>query len=90
MWGWLNIQIQNLGYGGTTDTEEPGILRTYYKLLHVDFRLLGGLSPITPALFKGQVYIFIINQSIISGQLSKSRNYSMFKEKETDINNQRL
>ena len=36
--------------------EEPWILRAYYKLC-MDFQLCGGSVPLTPALFKGQLYL---------------------------------
>ena len=38
----------------STDVEEPHIQKADY----VGFRQLGGSAPLTPVLFKGQLYIF--------------------------------
>ena len=43
---WLNLRMQNCGYRGST------------VKLHLDFQLCRGLAPLTPALFKGQLYFF--------------------------------
>ena len=37
------------------DTEELCTQRADYKL-HIDFQLWGGWEPLTPSLFKGQLY----------------------------------
>ena len=50
-----NLQMQNLGYGGTLNMEELRIRSADYRL-YIDFQLRGGWAPLTPSLLKGQLY----------------------------------
>ena len=54
------------------DPEEPCIGRAEYKL-YSDFQLCGGLAPLTPALFTGQLYFFFLLLSLcLKGSLPKN------------------
>ena len=48
--------MQNLGYWGTMDSKEPPVWRANSVICGF-FQLRSGLTPLAPALFKGQLYI---------------------------------
>lgn len=64
--GWLNSWIPNHGYlryVGTSDIGETWIQSTDYKI-YTDFPLRGGSAALSPALFKGQLYMYLFIESI--------------------------
>ena len=50
IWGWLNPRLWNHLYRGPT------------VKLHADFQLCSGLAPLTPTLFRGQLYLLCARQ----------------------------
>ena len=61
--GWLNPWMQNRRYRGASDTEGD-------SKLYADFQLGRGLVPLTPVLFKGQLYPedgFQVHKEVLQG-----------------------